>query len=106
MAFEALALGAEGWVSGLTNAFAPESLALYQAIVDGDLVTARDIYRWFLPLLHLDADHDLVQCIKMSMVAVGRGTERVRAPRHDLTGPRRVQVEAVIARALATRPKL
>ncbi|MBL8531433.1 MAG: dihydrodipicolinate synthase family protein, partial [Hyphomonadaceae bacterium] len=66
VALEGLLLGASGWVSGLTNAFPKESLALYRAAVRGDLETARMIYRWFMPLLHLDAEHDLVQCIKLA----------------------------------------
>ncbi|HWX81070.1 MAG TPA: dihydrodipicolinate synthase family protein, partial [Steroidobacteraceae bacterium] len=61
IAFEGLTLGAKGWVSGLTNAFPVESLRLYAALRKGDLEQARKIYRWFMPLLHLDAEHDLVQ---------------------------------------------
>jgi len=64
-AFEALALGARGWVSGLTNVFPVESLALYEAIRSGQLERARRIYRWFMPLLHLDPT-DLVQSIKLA----------------------------------------
>lgn len=104
VALEALALGADGWVSGLTNAFPAESLALWDAMERGDLAEARRIYRWFMPLLHLDADHDLVQAIKMCNVAVGRGNDRIRPPRLPLAGPRRAEVEAVIRAALATRP--
>lgn len=104
VAFEALTLGANGWVSGLTNAFPRESLALMAAIEKGDIAAARSIYRWFLPLLHLDAGHDLVQAIKLTNVAVGRGTSRVRPPRSDLTGARLKEVNAIIERALATRP--
>ncbi len=37
IAFEGLLLGARGWVSGLTNAFPVESLALYAAVRAGDL---------------------------------------------------------------------
>lgn len=104
VALEALALGADGWVSGLTNAFPAESLALWDAMQRGDLAEARRIYRWFMPLLHLDADHDLVQAIKMCNVAVGRGNDRIRPPRLPLAGARRAEVEAVIRAALATRP--
>lgn len=104
VALEALALGADGWVSGLTNAFPAESLALWDAMRNGDLAEARRIYRWFMPLLHLDAEHDLVQAIKMCNVAVGRGNDRIRPPRLPLAGARRAEVEAVIRTALAARP--
>jgi 4-hydroxy-tetrahydrodipicolinate synthase len=101
--FEALALGARGWVSGLTNAFPRESIDLYEAVIKGDLARARAIYRWFMPLLHLDAEHDLVQSIKLAEQLLGRGTERVRAPRLPLAGERRAEVIAMVERARDTR---
>jgi 4-hydroxy-tetrahydrodipicolinate synthase len=106
VALEGLVLGARGWVSGLTNAFPKESLALYEAVIRGDLDTARTIYRWFMPLLHLDAEHDLVQSIKLAEQVMGRGSERVRPPRYPLTGARRAEVIAMVVQAAATRPKL
>lgn len=106
IAFEGLVLGAQGWVSGLTNAFPAESLALYAAIRAGDLARARTIYRWFMPLLHLDAEHDLVQSIKLAEQIMGRGSERVRPPRLPLAGERRAAVIAMVERARATRPDL
>jgi 4-hydroxy-tetrahydrodipicolinate synthase len=104
VAFEGLCLGATGWVSGLTNAFPAESLALYAAIASGDLKRARDIYRWFMPLLHLDAEHDLVQSIKLAESIMGRGSERVRPPRLPLAGARREQVAQWVRSAAQTRP--
>ena len=104
VAFEGFCLGARGWVSGLTNAFPKESLALYDALTAGDLEKARRIYRWFMPLLHLDAEHDLVQTIKLAEQIMGRGSERVRSPRLILSGERRAQVTAMVNEAAATRP--
>jgi 4-hydroxy-tetrahydrodipicolinate synthase len=104
VAFEGLCLGARGWVSGLTNAFPRESLQLYEAIQAGDLARARKIYRWFMPLLHLDAEHDLVQSIKLAESLMGRGSERVRPPRLPLAGSRREQVKQMVQKAAATRP--
>jgi 1-pyrroline-4-hydroxy-2-carboxylate deaminase len=104
IAFEGLCLGARGWVSGLTNAFPRESLAFYAALRAGDLERARRIYRWFMPLLHLDAEHDLVQSIKLAEALMGRGSERVRPPRLPLAGQRREQVTEMVRRAAATRP--
>jgi 4-hydroxy-tetrahydrodipicolinate synthase len=104
LAFEGLCLGAKGWVSGLTNAFPHESLQLYEALKTGDLDKARKIYRWFMPLLHLDAEHDLVQTIKLAEQIMGRGSERVRPPRLPLGADRRAAVTAMVDRAAATRP--
>ncbi len=103
-AFEGLALGAKGWVSGLTNAFPVESLQLFGALARGDLARARRIYRWFMPLLHLDSEHDLVQSIKLAEQAMGRGSERVRPPRLLLAGKRRDEVMAIIEHARNSRP--
>jgi 4-hydroxy-tetrahydrodipicolinate synthase len=104
IAFEGLTLGAKGWVSGLTNAFPVESLELYNAIHKGDLDRARQIYRWFMPLLHLDSEPDLVQSIKLAEQIMGRGSERVRPPRLPLEGARRAAVTAMVERARATSP--
>lgn len=106
VAFEGLLLGAVGWVSGLTNAFPQESIQLVEALRRNDLNRARAIYRWFMPLLHLDAEHDLVQSIKLAEQIMGRGSERVRPPRLPLSGARRKEVTALVERAAATRPSV
>lgn len=104
VALEGLMLGATGWVSGLTNAFPRESVALVAAANRGDWIEARRIYRWFMPLLHLDAEHDLVQSIKLAEQIMGRGSERVRMPRLPLAGARRAEVVAMVEEAARTRP--
>jgi 4-hydroxy-tetrahydrodipicolinate synthase len=106
LAFEGLMLGAVGWVSGLTSAFPTESVALVNALNRGAMDEARTIYRWFMPLLHLDADHDLVQSIKLAEQIMGRGSERVRLPRLPLAGARRSQVMAMVEKAAAARPRV
>lgn len=104
VALEGLVLGAVGWVSGLTSAFPEESIGLWDAFVAGDLERAREIYRWFMPLLHLDAEHDLVQSIKLAEQIMGRGREAVRMPRMPLKGARRDAVIAMVETARDTRP--
>ncbi|MFN7011989.1 MAG: dihydrodipicolinate synthase family protein [Allorhizobium sp.] len=104
VALEGMMLGAKGWVSGLTSAFPQESVALVAAIDRGDWEEARRIYRWFMPLLHLDAEHDLVQTIKLAEQIMGRGSERVRMPRMILQGARRAEITSMVEKAAATRP--
>ena len=104
VALEGLFLGASGWVSGLTSAFPAESVAMVEAAARGDWEEARRIYRWFMPLLHLDAEHDLVQSIKLAEEIMGRGSERVRMPRMPLAGARRAEVIAMVEKCAATRP--
>ena len=106
MALEGLVLGATGWVSGLTNAFPAESVAICDLVQRGKIKEAVQIYRWFMPLLHLDAQHNLVQCIKLCEQLMGRGSERVRMPRMVLSGEERASVISIVEQARDTRPDL
>ena len=103
---ESLMLGAQGWVSGLTNAFPRESVALFKLAQAGRYQEALEIYRWFMPLLHLDTIPTLVQCIKLAEQIMGRGSEMVRAPRLCLEGAERAWVEGLVRDAVASRPTL
>jgi len=103
---EALMLGAVGWVSGLTSAFPREAVAMYRLARAGRWEEARAIYRWFMPLLHLDSIPTLVQCIKLTSALVGRGTEVTRAPRLPLIGAARAHVVRTVEAAVANRPVL
>ena len=106
IALESLFLGAVGWVAGLVNAFPEETVALYQLAKAGRVEEARELYRWFTPLLHLDVSTKLVQNIKLAEAMVGLGTEPVRPPRLPLAGEERERVQEVITQALETRPDL
>ena len=79
-------------------------MRLVAALDEGNLEEALAIYRWFMPLLHLDAEHDLVQSIKLAEAIMGRGSERVRMPRMPLSGERRKEVTAWVEQCAATRP--
>ncbi|MGS0826319.1 4-hydroxy-tetrahydrodipicolinate synthase [Shewanella sp. 0m-8] len=100
---ESLFLGATGWISGLTNVFPRESVTLFKLARAGRIEEAREIYRWFMPLLRLGTIPTLVQCIKFAEQIVGRGNENVRLPRLTLIGEERAYVEQLIAQALETR---
>ena len=106
LALEELALGADGWVAGLVDAFPRETVVIYELVLQGRLKEARDIYRWFMPLLELDIHPKLVQYIKLAEVATGIGTEHVRPPRLPLIGEERVRVQKIIDDALAIRPEM
>ena len=106
LAFEALAVGAIGWVAGLVTAFPRETVAIYQLMRQGRREEALAIYRWFRPLLDLDVSTYLVQNIKLAEVFAIGTNDRVRMPRQPLSGERRKAVEKVVKDALATRPAL
>ncbi|MBV1911233.1 MAG: dihydrodipicolinate synthase family protein [Kangiellaceae bacterium] len=106
IALESIMLGATGWISGLTNVFPKESVAVYNLATNGEFEKARKIWRWFLPLLRLDTIPTLVQCIKYAEQLAGRGTEKVRAPRLPLEGEQRKYVKRLYDEAIAGRPNL
>ncbi len=106
IALESIMLGATGWISGLTNVFPKESVAIFNLAEQGKFEQAREIWRWFLPLLRLDTISTLVQCIKYAEQLAGRGSERVRAPRLPLVGEERAYVERLFKEAMDNKPKL
>jgi 4-hydroxy-tetrahydrodipicolinate synthase len=106
LVLESILLGAQGWISGLVNAFPEENRALWDLAASGQWELARELYRWYTPLLHLDTKIKLVQYIKLAMAETGLGSEWVRSPRLPLGGAEREEILAVIRRAIATRPVL
>ena len=106
LALESIFMGADGWVSGLVCAFPKETVAIFKLAKAGRHAEALEIYRWFMPLLELDIHPKLVQYIKLAEVAVGVGTENVRAPRLTLIGEERERVLKIIDDAIACRPQL
>jgi 1-pyrroline-4-hydroxy-2-carboxylate deaminase len=106
LALEELALGADGWVGGLVDAFPAETVAIFRLMKAGRYDEALQLYRWFLPVLELDIHPKLVQYIKLAAVQTGLGTEYVRPPRLTIEGEERKKVLATIGKAIETRPVL
>lgn len=104
LVLESLMLGAVGWVSGLVNAFPRENRLLWDLSRAGRWEEARQVYRWYTPLLHLDTHPKLVQYIKLAVAECGYGSEVTRPPRLPLTGAERDEVLAIIRRGIETRP--
>jgi 1-pyrroline-4-hydroxy-2-carboxylate deaminase len=103
---ESVMVGAVGWVSGMSNAFPQEGETLFRLARAGRYSEAMPLYEWFMPLLHLDARPDLVQCIKLCERLMGRGSDLTRPPRLPLDPSERAAIEAMMAKALANRPAL
>ena len=106
LVLESIMLGAQGWISGLVNAFPEENRALWDLAAAGRWEAARELYRWYTPLLHLDTRIKLVQYIKLAMQEVGLGSEMVRRPRLKIEGAEREEILGIIRKAVATRPAL
>ncbi len=103
---EELALGADGLVAGLVDAFPKETVVMYNLVKAGKLEEAIKIYRWFMPLLELDIHPKLVQYIKLAATQTGIGSEYVRAPRLLLQGEERERILKIIQTGIANRPSL
>ncbi len=106
LALESAILGIDGWVAGTGIAFPAENQHLWELMRRGEWAQAREIYRWFTPLLHLDTHPKFVQYIKLAVQETGLGKEWVRAPRLTLAGAERKAVLKIIHDGIASRPKL
>ena len=106
LALEASILGIDGWVAGSGIAFPYENQYFWELTRQGEWEKAREIYRWFTPLLHLDVSTKFVQYIKLAVQECGLGKEYVRAPRLTLTGEERKRVLKIIHDGIKSRPKL
>ncbi len=106
LALESILLGATGWIAGIGLAFPKENQRLWDLATAGEWEKARELYRWYTPLLHLDVGNKFVQNIKMAIKEVGLGSEWVRLPRVPLSGAERERVLGIIHKGLETRPVL
>ncbi len=98
--------GAVGWISGMANSFPAEAVHLFNLAKAGKVDEALAIYRWFMPLLHLDTHVKLVQYIKLANQMTGEGAEWVRGPRLPLAGEERERIAGIIQHAIDTRPQI
>ncbi len=103
---ENVLFGAVGWVSGMANCFPRESVELFKLAEAGKVEEAVRLYRWFMPVMHLDVHVKLVQYIKVANKLTCEGEEWVRPPRLPLIGTEREHVERIVKQAMATRPPL
>jgi 1-pyrroline-4-hydroxy-2-carboxylate deaminase len=106
LVLESAVLGIDGWVAGSGIAFPAENQFFWTLTRRGKWVEARELYRWFTPLLHLDTHTKFVQYIKLAVQEAGLGSEWVRAPRLPLAGLERKQILKIIHDGIANRPRL
>ncbi len=106
LVLESAVLGIDGWVAGTGIAFPAHNQYLWELMQAGEWPKAREIYRWFTPLLHLDTHVKFVQYIKLCVQECGLGREWTRAPRLPLAGAERKAVLKIIHEGIDTAPKV
>jgi len=97
---ESVALGATGWVSGMTNAWPAECVELFNLCQQEKFSEARKLYRILTPSFHLDTHVKLVQYIKLAEHLVYGVSEWTRAPRLPLVGEEREAVIRIVSAAI------
>ena len=105
LVLESAALGIDGWVAGAGIALPAHNQWLWELMIAGEWEQAREVYRWFTPLMHLDVHVKFVQYIKLAVQECGLGKEWTRAPRLPLTAAERKAVLKIIHEAIRTQPK-
>lgn len=98
---ESAALGAVGWVSGMTNVWPGQCVHLFNLCATGQFDAARALYRIVTPAFHLDTHVKLVQYIKLAEKLVYGAPEWTRSPRLPLVGDEREFVIKTIRDAAA-----
>jgi dihydrodipicolinate synthase/N-acetylneuraminate lyase len=103
---ESLLMGATGWFAGFPNVFPAESARLFDLATSGKLQEARALYEPLVAAFRWDSRTEFVQAIKLGMEQVGRFGGACRPPRGPLTPQMREQVQADMARAIASLDSL
>jgi 1-pyrroline-4-hydroxy-2-carboxylate deaminase len=99
--FELMADGAVGWFAGFPNVFPAESVEIYDHMLAGRFLEARELYKQLVAVFRWDSRTEFVQAIKLSMDLVGRYGGPCRPPRGPLTPEHTAQVTADTERAVA-----
>lgn len=97
---ESMALGTTGWVSGMTNVWPKQCVALFDLCRAEQFTEARALYRILTPSFHLDTHVKLVQYIKLAENLVYGAPEWTRSPRLPLVDAERSFVVDTIRGAI------
>lgn len=101
LAMEGPLVGATGWISGFSNTLPRETVKLFELASLGKIKEALEIYRPLLPLMHYDANPQLVQAIKYSLELAGRPVGPTRPPRLPFNEAERQKVQEAYEKAVS-----
>ena len=94
--FSSLAIGATGSVNGAANFIAPELVAIYDAVQEGDLAGARKIWVSVYPIMKFLVSGGYVSGVKGAMDIAGKSVGKPRLPIHPLPEDRHPEIVAAL----------
>ena len=97
LALEAFVAGAKGWCTAAPNLIPALNQALYQAVLEGDLVRAKALFYRQLPLLDFILKGGLPATIKAGLGLTGLPVGEPRRPVFGLDEPGRATLAALLA---------
>jgi len=102
LVFESFFLGAQGWVSVISNALPELSSAIYEEIlINKNYNRAKEIYNAILPLcIELEDSGKLVQVVKYCMDRRGMNGGNFRSPRLPLSKEYCKKIDQLLERAI------
>src|SRR5271170_5836608 len=97
LVLEALLAGASGWCTAAPCLRPAPAIALYEAVVAGDVARATEIYEELLPLLSFIVSKGLPPAVKSGLEILGEPAGVPRLPLLHLNAEDRAQLESILA---------
>jgi 4-hydroxy-tetrahydrodipicolinate synthase len=101
LVLEALMAGASGWCTAAPCLRPEPTIALYEAVVAGEIGRAKEIYEELLPLLRFIVSRGLPTAVKAGLEILGEPAGDPRLPLLPLPSEDRFELESILT-ALAT----
>lgn len=101
LVLEALMAGASGWCTAAPCLRPAPTIALYDAVVDGDIDRAKEIYTDLLPLLRFIVAKGLPTAVKSGLEILGEPAGVPRLPLLPLAPEDRAELESILATVAA-----
>jgi 4-hydroxy-tetrahydrodipicolinate synthase len=96
LALAAFAAGARGWCTAAPNLIPQLTLDLYEAVVNGDFVSARAIYYRQMPLLEFIVQAGLPRSVALGLELLGVDPGPLRAPLLPLSAGERDRLSRIL----------
>jgi 4-hydroxy-tetrahydrodipicolinate synthase len=102
LVFESFFLGAQGWVSVISNALPELSAAIYEeTVINKNYIRAKEIYNAILPIcIELEDSGKLVQIVKYCMDRRGMNGGNFRSPRLPLSKEYCKKIDKLLEKAI------